>query len=146
MYKFRIIYPGRTKAKFIKEGIEHYIKLLSPYAKVELIELREGQGNKDRIIYEESKQILNSVKERFILLHIQGQLLDSLEFANLIRDRALHEFVIGGVYGVSDKVVDSAFFKLSLSPLTFTHELSRLVLFEQLYRAITIIYGKSYHY
>ncbi len=110
MYKFRIIYPGRTKAKFIKEGIEHYIKLLSPYAKVELIELREGQGNKDRIIYEESKQILNSVKERFILLHIQGQLLDSLEFANLIRDRALHEFVIGGVYGVSDKVVDSAFF------------------------------------
>lgn len=146
MYKFRIIYPGRTKAKFIKEGIEHYIKLLSPYAKVELIELREGQGNKDRIIYEESKQILNSVKERFILLHIQGQLLDSLEFANLIRDRALHEFVIGGVYGVSDKVVDSAFFKLSLSPLTFTHELSRLILFEQLYRAITIIYGKSYHY
>lgn len=146
MYKFRIIYPGKTKAKFIRDGISHYIKLLTTYAKVELIELKEGHGKTDRVIEEESKQILNSVKGNFILLHREGENLDSLEFANLIKDRAFHEFVIGGVYGVSEEVIQSASFKLSLSPLTFTHEISRLLLLEQLYRAMTIIYGKSYHY
>lgn len=146
MYKFRIIYPGKTKAKFIKDGISHYIKLLTSYAKVELIELKEGHGIREKVIEEESKQILNSVKGHFILLHREGEMLESLEFANLIKDKSFHEFVIGGVYGVSDQVIKSAFFKLSLSSLTFTHELSRLVLLEQLYRAMTIIHGKSYHY
>ncbi|WP_353683926.1 23S rRNA (pseudouridine(1915)-N(3))-methyltransferase RlmH [Thermodesulfovibrio sp. 3907-1M] len=146
MYKLRIICPGRTKAKFIKDGINHYTKLLTPYAKVELIELKEGHGKADKVIEEESKQILNSVKGNFILLHREGQKLDSLEFARLIKDKATHEFVIGGVYGVSEEVIKSAYFKLSLSYLTFTHEISRLLLLEQLYRAMTIIHGKSYHY
>lgn len=146
MYKIRIIYPGKSKAKFIKEGIEHYIKLLTPYAKVELIELKEGHGIKERVIEEESRQILNSVKGNFILLHREGESLDSLEFASLIKDKYLHEFVIGGVYGVSEEVSHKASFILSLSSLTFTHEMSRLILLEQLYRAMTIIHGKSYHY
>ncbi|MEJ5226886.1 23S rRNA (pseudouridine(1915)-N(3))-methyltransferase RlmH [Thermodesulfovibrio sp.] len=146
MYRFKIYYPGKTKAKFIKEGIDHYIKLLSPFAKVELIELKEGHGDKDKVIEEESKTILNSLKGDFILLHRDGKSLSSPDFADFIKDKSFAQFVIGSVYGVNEAVFKAASFRLSLSSLTFTHEISRLLLLEQLYRAMTIIHGKSYHY
>lgn len=146
MYRFRIFSPGKTKAKFIKEGISHYIKLLSPFAKVEFIELKEAHGSKEKVIQEESKHILNSVRGDFILLHREGKMLDSVEFADLIKDKSTHQFVIGGVYGVNEEVCNAASVKISLSHLTFTHELSRLILLEQLYRAMTILHGKNYHY
>jgi len=146
LYRFKIYYPGKTKAKFIKEGVSHYIKLLIPFAKVEMIELKEGYGEKNKVIEEESRAILNSVKGDFILLHKDGKSLNSIEFADFIKDKSIHQFVIGGVYGVSEELYNSASFRLSLSPLTFTHEISRLILLEQLYRAMTIIHGKNYHY
>lgn len=146
MYKIKIITPGKTKAKFIKDGISHYIKIISPYAKVEIIELREGSGERDRVIEQESKAILSLVKEDFVILHKDGQILSSEEFADFLRDKAFHQFVIGGVFGVNQEVFKSASFKLSLSRMTFPHELTRVILLEQLYRAMTIIHGKSYHY
>lgn len=146
MYRFKIYCPGKTKAKFIKDGIDHYIKLLSVFGKVELIEFKEGHGEKEKVIEEESKTILNSLKGDFILLHKDGKSLNSIEFSNFIKDKSIHQFVIGGVYGVNEAVWKAASFRLSLSPLTFTHEMSRLILLEQLYRAMTIIHGKSYHY
>ncbi len=146
MYRFKIYYPGKTKAKFIKEGVDHYIKLLSPFAKVEFIEIKEGHGDKEKVIEEESRTILNSLKGDFILLHRDGKNLSSIEFSNFIKDKSIHQFVIGGVYGVNEELFKAASFRLSLSSLTFTHEISRLILLEQLYRAMTIIHGKSYHY
>ncbi len=146
MYSFNIIWVGKTKAKYIKDGIEHYSKLLTPFSKLNIKELREGTGSPEKVIEEESKNILNTVQGEFILLHREGILLDSVEFADLIKDKANHQFVIGGVYGVNDKVFYKASFKLSLSKMTFTHEMSRLILLEQLYRAMTIIHNKKYHY
>lgn len=146
MYRFKIYYPGKTKSKFIKDGIDHYIKLLSIYGKVELIELKEGHGEREKVIEEESKTILHSLKGDFVLLHKDGKSLSSIEFSNFIKDRSIHQFVIGGVYGVNEAVCMAASFRLSLSPLTFTHEISRLLLLEQLYRTMTIIHKKSYHY
>ncbi|MGB9711231.1 MAG: 23S rRNA (pseudouridine(1915)-N(3))-methyltransferase RlmH [Thermodesulfovibrio sp.] len=146
MYRFRIYYPGKTKAKFIKDGVSHYIRIISPFAKIEIIELKEAHGEKDKVIEEESRTILNSVKGDFILLHRDGKSLSSLEFADFIKNKSIHQFVIGGAYGVNTEVYNAASFKLSLSCLTFTHEMSRLILLEQLYRAMTIIHGKNYHY
>ncbi|MEN2986177.1 MAG: 23S rRNA (pseudouridine(1915)-N(3))-methyltransferase RlmH [Thermodesulfovibrionaceae bacterium] len=146
MYRIKVFYPGKTKLKFIREGVNHYLKLLGAYAKIELVELKEGHGDKQKVIKEESKSILNSVKGDFILLHKEGKILTSEEFANLIRDKTVHQFVIGGVYGVDENVVSSASFKLSLSKMTFPHELTRIILLEQIYRALTIIHGKNYHY
>ncbi len=146
MYRIRIYYPGKTKAKFIKEGISHYLKILKPFAKIEFIELKEGHGEAEKVIEEESKNILNVVKLPFTLLHKDGIMLDSLEFAELIKNKSIHDFVIGGVYGVNEEVIKSASLLLSLSKLTFTHEMSRLLLLEQLYRSMTIIWGKKYHY
>lgn len=146
MYRIRIYTPGKTKAKFIREGIAHYLKIIRPFAKIEIFELEEGHGSAERVIEEESKIIINTVKEEFILLHRDGLILDSLQFAELLKKNSSQNFVIGGVYGVNQNVSDSAKMLLSLSKLTFTHELSRLILLEQIYRAMTIIHGKKYHY
>lgn len=146
MYRIKIYSPGKTKAKFIKEGLNHYLKIISPFAKIEIIELKEGHGEPEKVIEEESRNIINAVQDEFILLHREGIMLDSLQFAELLRNKSIHQFVIGGVYGVSERVSNSSIMKLSFSKLTFTHELSRLILVEQLYRAMTIIHGKKYHY
>lgn len=146
MYRIKIFCPGKTKSKFIREGLAHYTKMLSPFAKVEIIELKEGRGNPQNVIQEESKNIMNALEGDFILLHREGVMLDSLQFAELIKNKSSHQFIIGGAFGVNQTVLNSASVKLSLSSLTFTHELSRLILLEQIYRAITIIHGKKYHY
>jgi len=146
LYRIKILYPGKTKIRFIKEGIEHYFKLLYAYAKIDIIELKEAHGERQKVIQEESKTILNRVKNEFILLHESGQLFNSIEFAKLIKNKSFHQFVIGGAYGVNDEVSNASELIVSLSPLTFTHELTRLILLEQIYRAMTIIHGKSYHY
>ncbi len=146
MYRFKIYYPGRTKSKFINEGINHYLKLLRPFAKVELIELKEAKGESLRVIDEESKNILNAVEGPFFLLHREGKMVDSIEFAEIIKNQALNQFIIGGAYGVNNLVIDRAQICLSLSKLTFTHEMSRLILLEQIYRAMTIINNRKYHY
>lgn len=146
MYHIKIFYPGKTKTKFIKEGCDHYIKLLKAYTKLELLEVKQGHGDRQKVIEEESKAILNAVKGNFILLHKDGKMFDSIEFAEFLQTHSTHQFVIGGVYGVNESVLEASSFKISLSRLTFTHELTRLILLEQIYRAMTIIHGKSYHY
>ncbi|GAB6183068.1 23S rRNA (pseudouridine(1915)-N(3))-methyltransferase RlmH [Thermodesulfovibrio hydrogeniphilus] len=146
MYHINLIWIGKTKAKFIKDGLEHYFKLLSPFSKINIKELKEGAGRVEKVIEEESKNILNTVHGEFILLHREGMMLDSLEFAKLIKDKANHQFVIGGVYGVNEEVWKKSSFRLSMSKMTFTHEMSRLILLEQLYRAMTIIHNRKYHY
>lgn len=146
MRHIRVIYPGKTREGFIREGMEKYMRFLRPYARIELVELKEAKGSPEDIIERESRAILASVRGRFILLDREGKAISSEEFAGLLKDMAQVEFVIGGAYGVSEELKKEALFRLSLSRLTFTHELSRLLLLEQLYRAMTIIHGKRYHY
>lgn len=146
MRLIRLIYPGKTKEGFIKEGVERYIRFLRPYARVELVEVKPGRGSKEEVIRRESEELLREVKSPFFLLDREGRQLSSEEFAGVIKDRSEVVFIIGGAYGVSEEVRKASALMISLSKMTFTHELSRLLLMEQLYRAMTIIHGKRYHY
>lgn len=146
MRHIRVIYPGRTKEGFIKEGISKYLKLLKPYARIEIVELKPGIGSREQVIEQESKAVLKAAGRPFYLLDREGREFSSEEFAGLLRDISEINFVIGGPFGVSEELKRAVHLKISLSRLTYTHELSRLILFEQLYRAMTIIKGRQYHY
>jgi 23S rRNA (pseudouridine1915-N3)-methyltransferase len=146
MWRIRIIWPGRTREPFLKEGIEKYLKLLQPYAKVEISEVKEGRGRGEAAIDFESENLLKAVKSDFILLDTKGINITSEEFAKLLQSTQAIEFALGGAFGVNDAVRKKAKMILSLSKMTFTHEMARLILIEQIYRAMTIIHGREYHH
>ncbi len=94
----------------------------------------------------ESENLINALKGGFILLDAKGSVITSEELADLIRGFTQVDFVTRGPFGVSEKVRDREERIISLSQMTFTHELTRLILLEQIYRAMTIIHGKGYHH
>ena len=143
--KFRFVWVGKTKDKHWRALQEEYLQRLSHFVKFEIIELKD-EGKAD-----EGKRILEKVNQSsFVcLLDVEGRSISSHELAGKIenwQNRGLKEiaFVIGGAEGVSPEVVEKADFSLSLSFLTFTHEMARVVMLEQLYRAYTIIKGFPY--
>ncbi len=143
--KFKFVWIGKTRDKHWRALQEEYLSRLSHFVKLEIIELKDG----DKEI--ESKRILEKVNQStFVcLLDVKGRSISSHDLAVNIekwQNRSLKEiaFVIGGAEGVSSEVVKRANFSLSLSLLTFTHEMARVVLLEQLYRAYTIIKGFPY--
>jgi len=146
MNKIRLIWPGKTKSNFIKIAISEYIKFIKPYANIEIIELREGSGSREQVIKEESSRIMDNAPENFILLDELGVNYTSFEFASFIKHSNELNFIIGGVFGLSKEAKEKAKKKIALSKMTLTHEMTRLLLLEQIYRAFTIIKGKKYHY
>ncbi|MCX8031434.1 MAG: 23S rRNA (pseudouridine(1915)-N(3))-methyltransferase RlmH [Thermodesulfovibrionales bacterium] len=144
--KIKVLWIGKTKEKFISEGISHYLKLLKKHLNLQIVEIKECKSkSKEEIIQKESKLILSQTSW-YILLDEKGFLMSSEEFANFLSRYEQVDFVIGGPFGVSEEVKKKAKFNLSLSKMTFTHEMARLILLEQLFRASTIIKGVSYHY
>ncbi|NLT94102.1 MAG: 23S rRNA (pseudouridine(1915)-N(3))-methyltransferase RlmH [Clostridia bacterium] len=155
----KIIAVGKLKEKYLKEGIAEYLKRLKPYAKVEIIEVPEEKepanaSPADEIMIKnrEGERILEKVKpgSYLIALAIEGKQLSSEELADKLDNLALEgksdiAMVIGGSLGLSDKVLGRADFKLSFSKMTFPHQLMRLILMEQIYRAFKIIKGEPYH-
>ncbi len=143
--KFRFVWVGKTKDKNWRALQEEYLQRLSHFVKFEITEIKDSDKEN------ESKRILEKVNQsQFVcLLDVKGRSITSHELAGKIvkwQNRGLKEiaFVIGGAEGVSSEVVEKADFSLSLSLLTFTHEMARVVLLEQLYRAYTIIKGFPY--
>jgi len=143
--KFRFIWVGKTKDKNWRALQEEYLQRLSHFVKFEITELKDGTKET------ESKRILENLNQsHFVcLLDVKGRSVSSPELAQEIekwQNRGLKEviFVIGGAEGVASEVVERANFSLSLSFLTLTHEMARVVLVEQLYRAYTIIKGFPY--
>ncbi len=143
--RFRFVWIGKTKDKNWRALQEEYLQRLSHFVKSEITEIKDGSKET------ESKRILEKVNQsNFVcLLDVKGRSISSHELAEKIenwQNRGLKEiaFVIGGAEGVSSEVVEKADFGLSLSLLTFTHEMARVVLLEQLYRAYTIIKGFPY--
>jgi 23S rRNA (pseudouridine1915-N3)-methyltransferase len=138
----KIIAVGRIKERFVSEGIAEYTKRLGSLARLEIIEIRDS--NKE----EEAEKILKAVGDDFLVaLDVCGKELSSEEFALFLKknnDKKI-SFVIGGPEGLSSKVIDGAGYKLSLSKMTFTHEMCRLFLLEQIYRGHMILSGRSYH-
>ncbi|HXG85324.1 MAG TPA: 23S rRNA (pseudouridine(1915)-N(3))-methyltransferase RlmH [Pyrinomonadaceae bacterium] len=147
--RFRFIWVGKTKDKNWQALQTDYLRRLSHFVKCEITEVKDSSTPNGTEI--EGKRILENVNQStFVcLLDVLGQTISSRKLAKEIekwQNRGLKEiaFVIGGADGVSAEVVEKADFGLSLSPLTFTHEMARVVLLEQLYRSYTIIKGFPY--
>ena len=144
MQKINIVCVGKIKEDFYRNAVNEYLKRLSRFAKVEVKELAEGKN-----LEEEAQSILRAVKGYCIALCIEGVKLDSQALATCIKglcDRGEGiTFVIGSSEGLSEKVKESADFKLSFSDMTFPHQLMRVILCEQIYRAFMIINGSTYH-
>ena len=146
-----IITVGKIKEKYIKDGIDDYLKRLSKYTKVELIELEDVSFDKSKTLKVESEKILKRIntKSYIITLEIDGNESNSIELSNLI-EKSIDKytditFVIGGSYGLDDSVKELSNYKLSFSKMTFPHQLFRLLFLEQLYRSFKILNNEQYH-
>ena len=147
--KFRFVWIGKTKDKNWKALQDDYLRRLSHFVKCEVAEVRESTRHEGPEI--EGKRILDVLNQKafVVLLDVSGRKVSSPDLAKEMEGwqlRGLKEvsFVIGGAEGVSSAVGENADYSLSLSFLTFTHEMARVVLLEQLYRAFTIIKGFPY--
>ena len=155
MFKIRIIAVGKFKEKAYKELEAEFLKRLNPYAKIKIVELNESSYRKNpdlqKVKEEEAEKIIAQLPEGgiVILLEEKGTLRDSKTFADFLqRTGGLGKelvFVIGSGIGLSPTLKPYANYSISLSPLTFPHNLARVILEEQIYRACTILAGKEYH-
>ncbi len=144
--KARIFWVGKTKEKYLTEGISRYLKMLKHMAQVSVIEIKEEKGKKrEAALSMEGKRILRQTGH-YILLDEKGRELSSMGFAKFLEDKNNIDFVMGGPHGVSDEVKEKAADKIAISKMTLTHEMARLIFLEQFYRAMTIIKGKEYHH
>ena len=157
--RINIVCVGKIKEKYLKIGIDEFKKRLSKYCKLDIIELEdekapENLSDKEMLIIKEKegKKILSKIKDNsyVIALAIDGKNLSSEELAETINKLGVRgisniTFVIGGSLGLSDEVLSRADYKLSFSKMTFPHQLMRLILLEQVYRAYRINNGEPYH-
>ena len=145
--KINLIWVGRTKEPFIRDGIEKYQKLLGHYADITVVEVKEEKGSNSAMTIEREGERIMKLGMAYVLLDEQGRNMTSVEFAGYIGQHAPRiNFVVGGAFGVSDGIRAGAREMLSLSRMTFTHEMARVFLLEQLYRAFSIINRKGYHH
>lgn len=146
-----LICVGNLKETFSKQEQEEYLKRLSAFCKVNVIEIKEQNQfeNSSVTLEKEGEEILRKLKGYVILCDIKGKELSSPALAekleNLMQTNSEISFVVGGSYGVCEKVKSLSKEKISFSPMTFPHNLFRIMLLEQVYRAFTIINGKTYH-
>ncbi len=153
--RLELLFLGKTKEKYLATGIDDYAKRLSRYLKVEIKTLKERKAKKgvpeNLLIEKESEKLMqNSQGSYLVCLDRTGKQMDSLELAKQMERWEMQgikkiSFAIGGHLGLSSAILYKADLVLSFSPMTFTHEMSRLLLLEQLYRACTIKAGEKYH-
>ena len=154
--KIKIIALGKIKEKYLKSGIDEFLKRLTPYASVSVVELNpieiKDENLKDKILLDEGEKILSNIKplDFVITLEIEGQQFSSEDFAQKIKDltnNGTQEIVfgIGSSCGIGKNVSTRANLKMSMSKMTFLHEFARLILIEQIYRAFKINKGEKYH-
>ena len=154
--KIKIIALGKIKEKFLKDGIDEFLKRLRPYANIEICELQpieiKDENLTEKILDMEAEKIMANIKPTsyIVTLEINGKQFDSVEFSKKIEDiinSGITElvFIIGSSCGLSKKISDIANFKLSLSKMTFLHQFTRLLLLEQIYRAFKISKNEIYH-
>ena len=148
----KIICVGKIKEKYLRDAISEYLKRLYKYTKINVIEVSDFSNYPiDTILEKENDLICNHIndKDYVITLEIEGNPIDSNEFAlKLDKTLAVNSnitFVIGGSYGLHDDIKKRSNYKLSFSKLTFPHQLFRVMLLEQLYRAFKINNNESYH-
>ena len=148
--KIEVVYPGRIKNPFAKEGFNEYMKRLNRFFKLNVVNVSSCRtDDRNKCLKEESKKLLKYIGSRdFILLDANGKEFGTKEFSQFIGkhlDSAQSlTFVIGGVYGVSDELKKCSNLILSLSRMTFTHSMTLMILAEQLYRVAKILSNQPY--
>lgn len=157
--KITLICVGKIKEKFYVQAVEEYAKRLSGYCKLERIELQDektpehaGDAVNAAIKAKEGSRILSALKADtyVIALAIEGKMLDSVALSETLEQLAVNgtssiTFIIGGSLGLDQRVLDRADFLLSFSKMTFPHQLMRVILLEQIYRAYRIMKNEPYH-
>lgn len=155
--RIALLTVGKTDIKWVSEGLEVYSSRLRHYIPFEIKEIPELKNasslSRDQIRTAEGKLILKNLRDsdEVVLLDEHGREFRSVEFASMLEKRLSASsrdlvFVIGGAYGFSTEVYERASSKISLSKMTFSHQMVRTIFVEQLYRAFTIIRGESYHH
>ena len=148
---------GKTDVRWVREGLELYVSRLEHYVKFALKEISELKNvsafTREQIKEKEGELILSSVQQsdELVLLDERGSRYRSVDFAAFLQDRMVRSgrnmvFVVGGAYGFSREVYSRASSMISLSEMTFSHQMVRVIFAEQLYRAFTIMKGEPYHH
>lgn len=148
----KIITVGKLKEKYLKEAEQEYLKRISKYTKIEIIEVEDSKVDQENIALEEEKnEILKHLtgKEYLITLEIKGKELSSIELAEKLDKTFIINsnitFIIGGSYGIHPSILAKSDFGLSFSKMTFPHQLFRILLLEQLFRSYKILNNEKYH-
>ena len=153
----RLILVGKTEEQYLKQGMAEYAGRLAHYCKFSIVEIPELKNaralTREQIKDREGELILKCISsaEELILLDERGKMFTSVEWAREMEKKFLYSsrditFVIGGSYGFGQAVYERADGKISLSKMTFSHQLCRVIFLEQLYRMFTIIKGEPYHH
>ncbi len=159
MLNIHLIVIGKLKEKYLTNGCEEYIKRLSSYCKLTIYQLDEykiadnpSEAQIDQCLQEEGKKIIAKIPKSAVVIPmcIEGKQLSSTELADKFvsysnNGKSHIAFIIGGSHGLSPEVKNLADYKLSMSKMTFPHQLARLMLLEQIYRGLSIIGGSKYH-
>lgn len=157
--KFTFLTIGKIKEKWMRQGIEEYLKRLSPMAKVEILSPDEEKmpenpspALKEKVMEKEGDKLLKYLKDEdfLILLDLKGKTVTSEGLAEILQKKMVAGtshffFMIGGPYGNGENIRKRADLKISISAMTFTHQMARLILAEQVYRAMKIIRHEPYH-
>jgi len=155
--KITLLTMGKTEVSWVRQGLDVYVSRIGhyiPFALNEIPQLKNVSSlSRSQIKEKEADLILSAIKpsDDVVLLDERGKMMRSQEFASWLSDKMARSgkdlvFVIGGAYGFSERVYSRSDGKISLSPMTFSHQMVRTVFAEQLYRAFTIIKGEPYHH
>ena len=158
--KITIVAAGKIKEKYLTAGINEFLKRLGTFANVKIVEINEekmkdnpSEAEKQQVLAAEGQRLLKQVPEGSYLfvLDVYGKAVSSEALSEKIQKLGLEgkssiTFLIGGAFGLSEEVRQAADFRLSFSPMTFTHKMIRLLLVEQIYRSFKIARGEKYHW
>ena len=146
----KIIVIGSLKEKYLKEAEKEYLKRLSKYTNIEIIEIKE-EKNEEIALKKEKNQILKHIKDKdnIVVLDIKGKEYSSIEFSQFIEKEininSNITFIIGSSNGLDEEIKNLSTKKISFSKLTFPHQLFRIILLEQIYRAYKLLNNEKYH-
>lgn len=147
----KLIVVGKIKEKYLLDALKEYEKRLHKYTKLKIIELPDESYDVKKTLIKEKENIIKNInnKDYVITLEIEGKSLDSIEFSKKIVDLQNYNndvcFIIGGSYGLHDEIKKRSNLSLSFSKMTFPHQLFRVILLEQIYRAYKIMNNETYH-
>ena len=158
--RFHVICIGKLKDAYLRDGVAEFVKRMRPYGGITITELNESKigdkpsdADRKQVVIEEGERLLKNVPKNAytVLLDVYGKTMSSEDLAKTVAKLEVDgvsdmAFIVGGAFGVSDELRRSVNYKLSFSPMTFTHQMVRLLLVEQIYRASKINRNEPYHW